>query len=223
MTISSIITPMNFSLVRDAICQLLKNERDAQKELARKTGADENWISQIIDFTIYPKRFRLPDASDLPCVFVYFNELNFPESGQDIQENSCFGNLRIEYYTTGKAETGVDESGNKIFIRTADENAEDRLNYLTAQIYKTLCNESNVRKGTNDLVSHTIIKKWERTSSPEGRNTAETVLGAAFTLELGFDEPTYYAETHEIKEFYFTLDIQEEFIDPFVRVILDSK
>lgn len=223
MTIPSIITPMKFSLVRDAICQLLKNERDAQEELARKTGADENWISQIIDFTIYPKRFRLPDVSDMPCVFVYFNEINFPEGGQDIFENSATGTLRVEYYATGISETGVDESGNKFFIRTADENAEDRLNYLTAQIYKILCNESNVRKGTNDIVSHTLIKKWERILTPEDKNTAETVLGAAFTFELGFDEPTYYVETQEIREFYTTLDIQEEFIDPFVRVILDSQ
>ena len=223
MTIPSIITPMNFSLARDAICQLLKNERDAQEELARKTGADENWISQIIDFTIYPKRFRLPDASDMPCVFVYFNELSFPEDDQDIFENGCLGNLRVEYYATGKAETDVDESGNKFFVRTADENAEDRLNYLTAQIYKILCNESNVRKGTNDLVSHSTIKKWERILTPEEKNTAETVLGAAFTFEIGFNEPTYYADTHEVREFYFTLDIQDEFIDPFVRVILDSQ
>jgi len=214
---------MNFSLVRDAICQLLKNERDAQVELARKTEAGEKWISQIIDFTIYPKRFRLPDVSDMPCVFVYFNEMKFPESEQDVYENGCLGTLRVEYYTTGKAETGVDKSGNKIFIRTADENAEDRLSYLTAQIYKILCNESNVRKGTNDLVVHSSIKKWERILAPDEKNTAETVLGAAFTFEIGFNEPTYYAETRKIQEFYFTLDIQDEFIDPFVRVILDSE
>lgn len=223
MTIPSIITPMNFSLARDAICQLLANERDAQEQLARDSGASEDWILQTLDFTIYPKRFRLPDASDMPCVFVYFNEMQFPEDEQDIFENSALGTLRVEYYTTGKAETAVDKNGTKYFVRTADENAEDRLNYLTAQLYKILCNESNVKKGTNNVVVHSVLKKWERILTPEEKNTAETVLAAAFTFELGFNEPTYYAQTHEVREFYLSLDIQDEFMDPLIRVIVDSE
>lgn len=221
MTIPSIITPMNFSLARDAICQLLANERDAQIALAEGSEAGENWISQNIDFTIFPKRFRFPDAADMPCVFVYFNEMLFPESEQDIYCNSALATLRVEYYATGKSESGINANGEP-FEKTADENAEDRLNYLTAQIYKILCNETNVRKGTNNLVVHSLIKKWERILSPENNNSAETVLGAAFTFELGFEEPTYYAQTHEIQEFYISLDIQDEFIDPLVRVLLDS-
>jgi len=224
MTIPSIITPMNFSLARDAICQMLANERDAQEDLARESGASEDWILQTLDFTVYPKRFRFPDASDMPCVFVYFNEMNFPEDLQDIYCNYSLGNLRVEYYTTGKTETGVNpQTGETVQIRTADENAEDRLSYLTAQLYKILCNESNVKKGTNDVVVHTSIKKWERIFTPAENNTAETVVGAAFTLELGFNEPTYYSQTHEIREFYMTLEIKDEFIDPLVRVLLDSQ
>lgn len=223
MTLSTIITPMNFSLVRDAVCQLIANERNAQIELAKTSGATPEWISQTIDFTVYPKRFRFPDVSDMPCVYVYFNEIEFPESGQDIQENEALANLRLEYYTVGKAEHGRGNDGAEVLICTADENAEDRLNYLTAQLYKILCCEANVKKGTNGLVGHTRIKKWERIFSPEDKNSAETVLGAAFTLKLGFSEPTYYAQTHEIMEFYSTLEIQDEFIDPFVRVILESQ
>ena len=223
MTLSTIITPMNFSLVRDAICQLVANERDNQIKLAQKSEATSNWISQTIDFTVYPKRFRFPDVCDMPCVYIYFNEIEFPESGQDIYLNEALANLRLEYYAVGKAEHGRDEKGTEVLICTADENAEDRLNYLTAQLYKILCCEANVRKGTNGLVGHSRVKKWERIFSPEDKNSAETILGAAFTLELGFSEPTYYAQTHEIKEFYTTLDIQDEFIDPFVRVILESQ
>lgn len=214
---------MNFSLVRDAVCQLIANERDSQMDLAKTSGATSEWIYQTIDFTIFPKRFRFPDVCDMPCVYVYFNEIEFPESGQDIYENEALANLRLEYYAVGKAEQGRDESGREVLICTADENAEDRLNYLTAQLYKILCCEENIRKGTNNLVRHSRIKKWERIFSPEDKNSAETVLGAAFTFEIGFSEPTYYAKTHEIKEFYLSLDIQDEFIDPLVRVILESQ
>lgn len=80
MSINSIITPMNFSLARDAICQLLATERDKQIELAKEGGATEGWIHQTMDFTVFPKRFRYPDVSEMPCVFVYFNRGSFPEA-----------------------------------------------------------------------------------------------------------------------------------------------
>lgn len=219
MSIPTIITPMNFTLVRDAICQLLANERDNQKELAIKSGAEESWVYQTIDFTIYPKRFRFPDVCEMPCVFAYFNQIDFPENEQDIYENYAFGNLRVDYYAVGKTE--YEGKGKKArIIRTADENAEDRLNYLSAQIYKTLCSEAaNVYNGTDNLVTSWKIKKWERVLLPEGNNTAETVLGGSFQFEAGFDEPTYYAQTREIKEFYTKLNIRDEYIDPFVRRI----
>lgn len=220
MTLESIITPMNFTLARDALCQLLANERDNQIKLAKESGASDEWIEQTLGFTIYPKRLKLPDVSDMPCVFPYINEITFPENGQDIFENYALANLVVECYAVGKTETGEDETGDELIIKTADENAEDRLNYLTAQIYKILCSEHAVRKGTNDLVNHSLIKKWERIITPGSDTSAGVVYGASLTLELGFNEPTYYARTFEIQEFYKTLEIRDEFIDPFVRVIL---
>lgn len=220
MTLESIITPMNFTLAHNALCQLLANERDNQIELARESGASDEWIEQTLGFTIYPKRLKLPDVSDMPCVFPYVNEITFPDEGQDIYENYALANLVIEYYAVGKTETGQDEHGAEVIIKTADENAEDRLNYLTAQLYKILCSEHAVRKGTADLVNHSLIKKWERIITPGADTSAGVVYGASLTLELGFNEPTYYARTNEIMEFYETLEIRDEFIDPFVRVIL---
>ena len=221
MTLNSIITPMNFTLVRDAVCQLLANERDAQIELAQSLDVD-NWLAQNLSFVVYPKRFRFPDIKDMPCVFVYINEMEFPEDLQDIYENFAHANLQIDYYAVGKAETGI-VNGEKVLRRTADENAADRLEYLTAQIYKTLCNENNVKKGTNGLVTRTRVKKWERVITPEDTNTAATVLGASFSLELGFNEPTYFANTTEVQEFYSTLEVKDEFIDPFVRRTLGNE
>ena len=221
--IPSIITPMNFTLIRDAICQVLADCRDNQKELAADSGASDEWIDYTLDFTIYPKRFRYPDIAEMPCVFVYFTEMFFPENEQDAYENGAYGTLQIQYYACGKAETETDEDGNTT-DKTADEVAEDRLNYLTAQLYKILCSEeTNIYRGTNYYVKTWRLKSWKRTETPEADNTVGTVLGAVFEFEVGYEEPTYYTQTNEIKDFYMTLEIQDEFIDPFVRYVIEDE
>jgi hypothetical protein len=208
---------MNFTLARDIVCTHLANVRDKQKELALNSGASEDWISQIIDFVIFPKKLRYPDIEDMPCAFVYFNRLDFPEDEQNVYSNSATGNLVIEFYTVGLNEESETET-----TQTADSNAEDRLEYLTAQIYKFLCSEAtNVYTASNDLIKEFRIKSWERILTPEGNNSAGTVLGAKLEFSVGLDEETYYAETTEIKELYTSLNIREEFIDPFVRQILN--
>ncbi len=212
--ISSIITPMNFTILRDAIVQHIVNVRDNQKKLAQDSGAKEEWINQIINFIVFPKRFRFPDVEDMPCVFVYFNEMSFPEDEQDVYNNETVGNLVVEYYTVGLNEESEE--------KTADSNAEDRLNYLTAQLYKILCSEAtNLYTATNRLIKTFRLKSWKRVILPENDNTAGTVLGAKFEFEVGFDEPTYYTNTNEIREFYTKLEIRDENIDPFVREILN--
>ena len=220
---NEIIQPMAMTIVRDAICQLLASERDKQIKIAQAQGMSDDEIANLIDFVIYPKRLTFPDVSGMPCVFVYFNQVDFPADQQDIYENYAIANLQLEFYAAGKTETGRDSKGNKYIIKTDEENAEDRLNYLSAQLYKILNCERNVSKGTDGLVSHSIVRKWERIKSPEDENSAVCVLGAAYTLELGFSEPTSYLEAAKIKELYMTLDIQDQYIDPFVRIILDKQ
>ena len=53
--IKTVITPMNFTLVRDSIVQHLVNVRESQKQLAKESGATDLWINQIINFTVFPK------------------------------------------------------------------------------------------------------------------------------------------------------------------------
>lgn len=225
MTIQSIITPMNSSLVRDAICQLLANQRDNQIALAQKAKASDDWINQTIDFTIFPKRFRFPDASDMPCVYVYFDEGVFPTDEQDIYENEFVGSLQVEYYACGVNESYVEDEDdeNSLGLKIADSNAEDRLNYLTAQIYKILCSEpTNIYKATDGLVKTFTVRKWERLLTPRDvTSAAESVLAARFTFDVGISEPTYYENTIQIKEFYTKLNIKDEFIDPLTRQILE--
>ena len=214
--IPEIITPMNFTLVRDFICNNLRDVRENQKELAKKGGATDEWINETIHFTIFPKRFRFPNVEEMPCVFVYFDEATYPTDEQDVYENEATANLVVEYYATGL--NGNDEN------RTADSNAEDRLNYLTAQLYKILCSDAtNIYVATNRIVKRFTIKSWKRTATPELDNTAATVLGARFEFNVGFAEPTHYANTTEIIEFYTKANIREEFIDPYVRHIVTTK
>lgn len=212
MSFQSIITPMNLTLVRDAIVQHIVNIRDSQKQLAKDSGADDLWIDQIINFTVFPKRFRFPDVQDMPCVFVYFNEIDFPANEQDVYENEASANLVVEYYTVGLNEE----------TQTADSNAEDRLNYLTAQLYKILCSEAtNLYVATDRLIKGFKIKSWKRVLTPDDNNIASTVLGAKFEFQVEFTEPTNYTNTFDIKEFYTKADIRDENIDPFVRIILE--
>lgn len=217
--LSSIITPMNFTIARDLICQHLANERENQKKLSLKAGAEENWVSQNIDFVIFPKRFRFPDVEDMPCVYVYFNEINFSESEQDAYNNEPDANLVLEYYTVGLNDEADSENE-----RTADENAEDRLEYLTAQLYKILCSEeSNIYTATGKLITGLTVKSWKRIKTPENDNTAGTILGAKIEFNVQFAEPTYYAKTYKIEELYISLNVNKEFISPFVRHILNKK
>lgn len=217
--IPSIITPMRFTLVRDAICELLASERDNQITLLKEQGFSDFEISQKFDFTVYPKRYRFPDIDEMPCVFMYFTDMEFPTDEQDIFDNYAVAKFQVEYYTAGENE----EDGINLF-KTADESADDRLNYLTAQIYKTLCSEeTNVYKGTQNLVKSFTLKRWKRTQTPDEANEARTILGGLFEFEVGFDEPTYYTNTIDVEEFYKTLRVRDEFISPYVRQILKVK
>lgn len=213
------ITPMNFIVVRDLICELLARERENQIKIARKQGISDEEISQNYDFTIYPKRFRFPDISEMPCVYVYFNELNFPPEVQDVYEYPCDGNLQVEFYAVGENVENLNE-----LVSTADENASDRLEYLTSQLFKILCSEeTNVYYTTSKLVGNFTLKRWKRIQTPDETNVARTVLGALLEFNVGFDEPTCFANTTQIKELYTTLKIRDEFISPYIKRILQKE
>lgn len=205
--INELITPMIFTFVRDAVCNMLANERDNQILLAKELGYSDEDIENELKFTIYPKRFRVPDISEMPCVYVYFDNMDFPDEEQYPNENYAMANLQVDYYCVGQ-NTVV----NGITEKYADENAEDRMNYLTSQLYKILSCEGNFCKGTNKIVNHVKIKSWRRIITPAETNQAVSVLGGSFAYELGFFEPTYYANTFKIDELYIKTQIRDEFV-----------
>lgn len=211
MSIESIITPMNFSVLRDVICQHLADERDAQIELALLNGAQESWIEENLNFLIFPKRFRYPDVEDMPCVYIYVDEIVFPQSEQDAYSNTSEVNLVAEYYAVGLNDSEGD----------ADTNAENRLGYLTAQIYKILCSEeTNLYEATGKIIKSFAVKSWKRIKTVQDENTAGTVLGARFEFTLGVEEPTYYANTSEIRDIYTKAKINNQDVDPITRYLI---
>ena len=116
----------------------------------------------------------------------------------------------------------IEQTGAKVLdIYFADEEASDRLDYLTSQIYHSLCSEpTNIYQATNKLVNSFHLKKWERILTPREVNSTESVLGAMFTFTVGIEENTFYQNTLQIKEFYEQLKIRDEFIDTLTKKII---
>lgn len=221
--IKELITPMNSTIARDAICEALAKERDFQLKLAQKAGLTNDEIKEKIDFTIYPKRFRIPDINDMPCVYIYFDRADFPSDEQYTNENYALLNLRFDYFCAGNSEELINADDLGDFVTPADTAASDRLDYLTAQLYKILDSEGFFTKNTNGLIDHVKLKNWERIITPEELNQAATVLGASFVFEVEINEPAYYCDGLDIKEFYIKLSIRDEFISPEIKIFLKEK
>ncbi len=221
--IQSLITPMNFDIASSAISEALAQERDFQLELAHRAGIDNEAIKENIDFVIFPKRFRSPDVKDMPCVYVYFDRADFPEDEQYTNENYGLFNLRFTYFAAGNSKDFIDHDTNEKFVIPADAMASDRLDYLTAQLYKILCTEGFFTKSTNGIINHARLKTWERIMPPEELNQATTVLGASFVFEAGLNEKAYYCNGIDIKEFYINLSIRDEFISPAIKIFLNAQ
>lgn len=221
--IKELITPLNSELARDAICEALAKERDFQLELAHRAGFSNDEIKEKFDFTIFPKRFRIPDITDMPCVYVYFDRAEYPQDEQYTNENYALLNLRFDYFCAGISENLIGLNNVENFVTPADTIASNRLDYLSAQIYKILCTEGFFSKNTNGIVNHIRLKSWERIITPEELNQTATVLGASFIFEAGLNEPAYYCNGLDIDEFYIKLSIRDEFISPAIKILLDKE
>lgn len=209
----NIIPPMNYVFVRDSICELLASERDNQVEIAHLAGFSDKFIKENIDFTVYPKKYRMPDIEDMPCVFVYIENEDFPEDLQSYGgAGEAIAKIAVEYYAAGTS----------TFYKSADANADERFNYLTSQIHYILNSEDNADKGTEGFIKHCVFKGWKRVQAPDDLNEAITALGGKFNYEIGINEPANLAKTVNIKELYIKAKIRDEFIDPYIKILLNS-
>lgn len=206
----TLIPQMNYVFVRDSFCELLAAERDNQIKIAHLSGFSDNFIKENIDFTVYPKKYRMPDIEDMPCVFVYIENEDFPEDLQSYGgAGEAIAKIAVEYYAAG---TSTNET-------PADTNADNRFNYLSSQIHYILNSEDNADKGTEGFIKHCVFKGWHRVQTPDDMNEAITVLGGKFNYEIGINEPANLAKTIKIRDLYIKAHIRDEFIDPYVRIL----
>lgn len=208
----SLITPMKFAIVRDAIASLIADERDNQVQLAETAGKTDQEITNDIDFGVYSALWRPLSVADLPAVAVYADSMSFPTGRQYGSENYNEATYNIDCYAVGQ--NGVDEFGDTVY--NAEQNADRRLNYLVAQVYKTLFSERNWFKGAKGIVEAPFIVSMSRIQEPEIDNEQYVTLGYRIQLRIEFREPTQLLTGHELRQLYITLKVRDELIDPFV-------
>ena len=222
---NSLIMPMQDSIVLALVAQFIANERNNQVEIAKaaKNEDDEriysdDWIEQNINFNIFANPSINLDASECPCVCLYFGEGNYDEGQQYPDTNLSESILNIDIFTVGINE--FDEDG-EITI-SAEKNADDRLNYLKSQIYHILCSETGFHKGAYGYVSKSVLHGWIRIAQPENKSEAVIILGINMKFALTFQEPTIQLRGNELKEIYIKAKINDELINPIISVIMED-
>jgi hypothetical protein len=214
--LNQLITPMNFIVIRDAIAEVIAKERDEQLVIAKADGYTQAEIANNINFGVYSALWRPLSIEDMPAVAVYSDNMNFPADLSYGSQNYNHATFNIDCYAVGQ--NGVDEFGE--IVRTAEQNADTRLNYLVSQIYKILFSETNWKKNTANLVTASFITGVFRIQESELNNETQGVLGYRIQLRIEFNEPTQIISGVELKQIYFSLKIRDELIDPFVLIQL---
>lgn len=213
MSLSTVITPMYFDLVKASMATLLYNERVNQEALLALAGKTATEIDNDYFFNVYKDKFRLPDASFLPAVNIRNHEGNFGGPSPNIMAgkwHSYF--LSVECYSISMAEP--DEAADKL--------AADRLDYLWAQVFKTFESEENFHKGLEGIVRKARFTEWKQNKyeiSESDSDTAQVILAIQAIYELQFEEPTEMITGDAFEELVADLEIDDQFISPFVTIV----
>ena len=211
MSLNAIIEPMRFELVKASIASLLATERDEQAVLLATAGKTQAEIDNNYDFNVFKDMFALPDAGQLPCVNIYDKGGSFDPSKGYTDSKWHTYELAVDCYSISTAEPDSD----------ADVLAAARLNYLWAQVFQILGSEEHWHKGLKDIVRTTRFTNWQQTIVTMGSNdTAEQILAVQANLELQFEEPTERVLGETLEEIVASLEIDDQFISPFVTALI---
>ncbi|MFI4894428.1 MAG: hypothetical protein ACIAQ0_13515 [Phycisphaerales bacterium JB058] len=204
---------MNYELVKASIASLLAAERDNQLALATTAGATDDQLANTYNFNVFTDLFALPDASQLPCVNLYNIGGDF-DSGQGYTDSKWHVyNLAVDCYSISTAEPDD----------RADALSAARLDYLWSQVFATLGAEVNWHKGLRDVVRKARFVKWDQKMVGGGTNeVAEQILATQAILELQFEEPTEIVTGETLETIVASLEIDEQFISPFVTASITS-
>lgn len=216
MSLNNIIDPMYYSLVKSSIASLMASERNNQLQKLSDAGYDEDDIANNYDFNVFKDLYRFPDASELPMINIYNDNGSFDSNKSYIDSKWHVYRLAVDCYSVSTAEEDDLSVG-------ADQLAAERLDYLWAQAFKTLNCEANFHKGLRDIIRGARFLSWEQKLVKVGSaESAESILAIQAVLELQFEEPTEITTGEQLELLVASLEIDDEYIDPFVRVQLTS-
>jgi len=213
MSFADKIPVMKFELVKASIASLLVAERNNQLALlaAPPYELSSTVIDNDYDFNVFKDAFAVPDASELPCINVYNKDGAF-DAGKGYTDSKWHTyNLAVDCYSISCAEPEAD----------ASKLASARLDYLWGQAFGILSSEENWHKGLKDIIRVARFTDWQQKIVVIGSDeAAEQILTIQSTLELQFEEPTERVSGEPLEELVASLEIDEQFISPFVTKIL---
>ena len=212
MSLSGVIDPMRFELVKASMASLLATERNNQVAILQGQGMPAVEIDNNYYFNVFKDKFRLPDAAELPAVNIRNARGVFGAGSPNILSGKWHTyNVSIECYSISCAEPDED----------ADKLAAARLDYLFSQVFSTFESEENFYKGLSTIVRSARFLEWEQHQyeiSESNTDTAEVILAVRAIYELQFEEPTEMITGDAFEELVASLHIDEEFISPFVTI-----
>lgn len=225
---NQLINSFYFKIIKDKIATFIANERDNQIQIAREQNYSEERIKGEIDFTIFTDKFKPLTNEDLPCIVIDITSTTYPSNmqyGSKVYANSI---LQIYMFSSGYSEEvainkNTNESEKEII--SDDIMSSLRLDYLLSQIIG-ICNsekafnfgtENNKGKDRSLFIDKKVLNSWKRIMTPEDRNQTETTLAYMLEYSIGYFEYTELLRGKELKEIYSTLQIRDEFIDPFIK------
>lgn len=219
-----IISPMNFQLVKAAMATLLVNEMNAQVaayEAAMTTPEvgdpervySDEYIENNVAFNVLLDCYNLPDVSYMPLVNIRNAEGKFGvgagKNYLDGKWHSYF--LSVECYAASAAEGTAEDNAR------ADKLAAARLDYLMAQVFGAFEAEENFYKGIKDIVRKAGFVEWKQHKVSKD-DSAETILAISAIYELQFNEPVVKVQGTEFQQLVASLEVDSQFVSPFVTV-----
>jgi capsule polysaccharide modification protein KpsS len=224
---TELIPFLYFKVIKDKIASFIANERDNQIEIARSKGYSNERIRNEIDFTIFTDKFKPLSKEDLPCVIVDIQNTVYPPTMQYASKVYANSTLQFYLFSKGYSEEYDIDTNNKEIIND-DKNSSVRLDYLLSQIIGICNSEKAYNFGTEDnrnrpkhlYIDKKAINNWKRILMPEEINQTETTLAYLLEYNISYFEYTEQITGKELKEIYSTLKIRDEFINPFLDLLI---
>ena len=240
MIFNDLIQNFYFKIVKDKIATFIANERDNQIQIARDKGYSEAKIKSDLDFTIFTDKFKPLTKEDLPCVIIDIANTTYPANMQYC--NKVYANSTLQFYLFSKGysqqiindnsnnNTNASNNNIKQTIISDDKISSIRLDYLLSQILAICNSELSYNFGTENnknidkslYIDKKALSSWKRILTPEDNNQTETTLAYLLEYNINYFEYTEQIKGDELKELYTKLKIRDEFIDPFIKFVINN-